>query len=222
MKYDALLLGSIGVLADTSDLQRRAFNAAFEAQGVDWHWDTDTYLELLKTPGGKNRIEAYAAQQGREVDVGAIYDAKVELFYIGLEKERVELRPGIADLIGEARTQGLKLGFVTGTDKRQVAGVLGALRDQVKPSLFDYIGNRTRVPRAKPATDIYNDALREIGVEADKALAIEDTPESAAAAIEAGIDTWAYPSVAEGRDFGDVIGTGTPDLELLRSDIAAQ
>ena len=34
----AILFGSISTLADTSELQRRAFNEAFEAHGLDWNW----------------------------------------------------------------------------------------------------------------------------------------------------------------------------------------
>ncbi|MEL7100345.1 MAG: HAD-IA family hydrolase [Pseudomonadota bacterium] len=219
MTYSALLLGSIGVLVDTSDMQRRAFNTAFEITGTDWHWDSDTYARLLEIPGGKARLAAYAEQQGHEVDVTAIYEAKVEVFEIGLQSEGLRLRPGIADLIVEARMQGIKLGFVTSTDKRQVAGVLEALRDEVKPSVFDFIGHCGLVPRTKPAPDIYNEALRALDVDAGKALAIEDTPESAAAAIAAGIETWAYPSVAAGRDFGAVLGEGRPELDLLRSPV---
>ena len=52
----ALLLGSIGVLAETSELQRRAYNTAFVAHGVDWHWNIATYCRHLATPGGQNRL----------------------------------------------------------------------------------------------------------------------------------------------------------------------
>ena len=53
---NALLLGSIGVLAETSELQRRAYNTAFVAHGVDWHWNIATYCRHLATPGGQNRL----------------------------------------------------------------------------------------------------------------------------------------------------------------------
>ena len=53
----ALLLGSIGVLAETSELQRRAYNTAFVAHGIDWHWNIATYCRHLDTPGGQNRLQ---------------------------------------------------------------------------------------------------------------------------------------------------------------------
>ena len=52
----ALLLGSIGVLAETSDLQRQAYNEAFAAQGLDWRWNVATYCQNLTTPGGERRL----------------------------------------------------------------------------------------------------------------------------------------------------------------------
>ncbi len=39
MKPKAILLGSIGVVAETSDIQRRAYNTAFKEAGLDWVWE---------------------------------------------------------------------------------------------------------------------------------------------------------------------------------------
>ena len=43
MSYKAVLFGSIGTLAETSDLQRDAFNEAFKISGLDWFWDCLLY-----------------------------------------------------------------------------------------------------------------------------------------------------------------------------------
>ena len=59
MSLKAVIFGAIGTIAETSDLQRQAFNAAFAEAGLDWHWDSNTYHELLKVNGGQNRIRAY-------------------------------------------------------------------------------------------------------------------------------------------------------------------
>ncbi|WP_299375689.1 HAD-IA family hydrolase [uncultured Tateyamaria sp.] len=218
MAYSTLLLGSIGVLAETSDLQRRAFNTAFEMNELIWHWDADTYRALLEVPGGKARLAHHAARQGAEVDIDKVYEDKVRAFDAALAMG-IDLRPGIADLIAEAQAQNMKIGFVTGTDPRQVAGILRALEGSISPSVFDFIGDSTLAPRAKPAPDIYNEALRSLGVTGEEALAIEDTPESAQAAVAAGIRTLAYPGEnAAGRDFGNGVEVvGTPAVTLLRS-----
>ena len=57
----ALLLGSIGVLAETSELQRRAYNTAFVAHGVDWHWNIATYCRHLATQAARIGCDSLAA-----------------------------------------------------------------------------------------------------------------------------------------------------------------
>ncbi|MBY5934158.1 HAD-IA family hydrolase [Tateyamaria omphalii] len=222
MSYSALLLGSIGVLAETSDMQRRAFNTAFEMNEMDWHWDEEAYRALLEVPGGKARLNYYAKAQSVEVDIDAIYEAKLEVFETVLA-DGVDLRPGIADLIAEAQTQKMKIGFVTATDPRQVAALLKGLQSTVDPSIFDFIGDRTIAARTKPAPDIYNEALRQLDVTAGDALAIEDMPESAQAAVAAGIRTLAYPGEpARNRSFGDAVEViDFPHASLLRGAAVA-
>ena len=55
----AVIFGAIGTIAETSDLQRQAFNAAFKATGLDWNWNPEVYRDLLKINGGQNRIASY-------------------------------------------------------------------------------------------------------------------------------------------------------------------
>ncbi|MFX4297063.1 MULTISPECIES: HAD family hydrolase [Roseobacteraceae] len=217
MRYSALLLGSIGVLVDTFDLQRRAFNAAFAANDLDWAWSTEEYAELSRVIGGHARIQHYADSMDHEVDASAIYDSKIDAFGTALEGG-VSLRPGISDLIAEARRCDVKIACVSAEDKRQVALILRALGRDLDPSVFDYIGDGSKAARPKPEPAIYRDALRALNVDAGAALAIEDTPEGAASAVDAGIDTFAYPGPGmEDRTFEGVIGVGTPSLDLLHS-----
>ncbi|MEX0312092.1 MAG: HAD-IA family hydrolase [Tateyamaria sp.] len=222
MSYSALLLGSIGVLTETSELQRRSFNTAFEENELVWHWDAATYKRLLEVPGGKARLRHYAQVQGVEVDIDAIYESKLAAFE-GVIASGAELRPGIADLIAEAQEQGMQIGFVTSTDPRQVAAILKGLKGDIDPSVFDYIGDSTQVARTKPAPDIYKEALRAMSVTANDALAIEDTPDSARAAVAAGIRTVGYPgAAASDRDFGtDVEMMRTLHVSLLRQQANA-
>ena len=56
MQFKAMLFGSIGTLAETSDIQRNSFNEAFKISGLDWFWDEDKYRNLLSKSGGTGRI----------------------------------------------------------------------------------------------------------------------------------------------------------------------
>ncbi|MDV2687142.1 hypothetical protein RYX56_22600, partial [Alkalihalophilus lindianensis] len=53
----ALVWDVDGTLAETErDGHRVAFNAAFEAWGLPWHWDEAHYGRLLRITGGHERI----------------------------------------------------------------------------------------------------------------------------------------------------------------------
>ena len=55
----AILLGSIGVIVETSELQRQSYNEAFKYHGLDWYWSVANYCELLKKPGGLKRMNIF-------------------------------------------------------------------------------------------------------------------------------------------------------------------
>lgn len=193
MTIQAVLFGAIGTLVETSDLQRRAFNLAFVEEGVDWFWDKATYAELLKGSGGAARVAAFAAELGETVDAKAVHATKVRIFGELLRAEGAALRPGIRDLINAARGSGLAVGFATSTSAAQVQQIFDALGGALRREEFDYVGDASRVARGKPAPDIYDDALGELGVNARDAIAIEDSPSSAQAAIAAGLTTYVTP-----------------------------
>ncbi|MFQ6549235.1 HAD family hydrolase [Aestuariibius sp. 2305UL40-4] len=203
MPYSALLFGSIGTLAETSDIQRRAFNATFDEAGLGWNWGETEYRELLKRPGGTRRIREYGEARGQEVDADALHASKVEHFERLVREEGITPRPGVKKMLETAKDQGMKCGFVTATGQRQIDLILGVL-DGISADDFDYIGERGRVENSKPAPDIYLDALKALDLPAQSALAIEDTPESAEAALAAGIACIAFAGRdADGQDFPD-------------------
>ncbi|MGR3502734.1 HAD-IA family hydrolase [Pseudaestuariivita sp.] len=217
-RASTLLIGSIGVLTESSDLQRQAFNAAFAEHGLDWAWDAEEYKCLLRTQGGRNRIVAYAESRGIGVPADAIYEAKVAAYERLVDTHGLTLRPGIGDLLAEARVAEMKLGFVTATSTRQIALIAGALKEQLSLDIFDYVGNIDRVAEGKPAPDIYHDALDALDVTASDAVAIEDTPESAGAALGAGVRTFVYPgAMAEGRALPEKAELLTTPLDALRA-----
>ena len=50
-----------GTIANTElEAHLPAFNNAFNDLGINWNWDTNKYINLLKINGGKNRIAYYA------------------------------------------------------------------------------------------------------------------------------------------------------------------
>lgn len=190
----AILFGSISTLADTSELQRQAFNDAFVACGLDWNWSREDYVSMLSSNGGAQRIEDYAATRGEDVDAAAVHAKKSQIFQELLATSTVSPRPGVVETVGEAKRNGHDVGFVTTTSQGNIDALLAALRPHISAEMFDLIVNRDSVTEPKPAADVYEYALRRLGADASTAVAIEDNVGGVAAAAAAGVRCIAFPN----------------------------
>lgn len=190
----AILFGSISTLADTSELQRRAFNEAFAAYGLDWTWSRDEYIAMLDASGGSRRIAAYAAARGDDVDAAELHDTKSRIFQELLGVTTPSLRPGVLDTIRTAKEHAIKLGFVTTTAPENVAALLAALHPLITAETFDMIVDSNCVRRPKPDPAAYVLALNGLGEKEDSAVAIEDNAAGVKAATAAGIVCLAFPN----------------------------
>lgn len=219
----ALIFDVDGTLAETEDLHLQAFNEAFSETGLPWHWDAALYAELLAVTGGKERMRAYAASIGASLDdaqVARLHARKTEIYTARLSVGALPLRPGIAQLVAEARGCGLRLAIATTTSLANVEALLAASFGMGWRDLFPVIAAGDMVPAKKPAPDIYTLALKRLELAPGAAIAIEDSGNGIRAAKAAGLKVIAIP----GRWLGDddifeanaVVPTGgIPDMHLI-------
>ena len=215
----ALLLGSISTVADTSELQRQAFNQAFEAHGLDWRWDRDDYRAMLSTSGGQDRIAGYARSRGQDVDTKAVHETKSKLFRELLATAGLAPRPGVADSIKAAKDRGWKVGLVTTTSRANVAALLGRLHPQVGDQDFDVIVDSDSVGSPKPDPAAYLFALQALNESPGDCVAVEDNVDGVLAAVAAGVPCVAFPNENTGQhDFsGAVARVGRLDFAELQA-----
>jgi HAD superfamily hydrolase (TIGR01509 family) len=204
----AVLFGSIGTVAETSELQRAAFNEAFEKHGLDWNWSQDEYKELLEKSGGEDRIAAYARSRGEDVDAAAVYETKSEIFRDKLGEVAPGARPGVAEVIAMARQSGMQVGLVTTTSRANVEALGPAIEPALDLNHFDLVVDKSDVEKPKPDGAAYAYALEQLGLRPDEAVAIENNLDGVSAAKAAGIAVVAFPGEDNvGHDF---------DVERLR------
>jgi len=189
----AVLFGSIGTLADTSELQRDAFNRAFAAAGLDWHWDQADYAQLLQGSGGEQRIAAHADAVDDAVDAAAIHRVKSKLFRESLTADAVMPRPGVVETIEECRRDGYQVALVTTTSRENLDALGKALRPHFDLEAFDLLVDRSEVEQPKPEPDAYRYAMRQLDTGADGCVAIEDNVGGVASAVSAGLTCVAFP-----------------------------
>ena len=189
----AILFGSIGTIADTSELQRQAFNKAFEAHKLNWYWDREDYLTMLEKSGGQKRIADYARSAGQTVDAEAIHRSKTEFFQKNLIESQVPPRLGVVETIQGAKNRGVKLALVTTTSQKNISLLIEALCPSIQATDFDVVVNASSVQRPKPDKDAYVFALEKLGEKSDSCIAIEDNLDGLEAAVLAGLDCVAFP-----------------------------
>jgi beta-phosphoglucomutase-like phosphatase (HAD superfamily) len=170
-KLAALIFDVDGTLAETEELHRAAFNAAFGAAGLSWHWDVPLYARLLKVTGGKERIAHYLTllAEPPPLDAAAI---------AALHRDKTARYTGLVE------SGGLRLAIATTTSRPNVDALL-ARTFAANP--FDVIVAGDEVAAKKPAPDVYVEALRRLDLAADSCIAIEDTEQGLASARGAGL-----------------------------------
>ncbi len=225
MTLQAILFGAIGTIAETSDVQRRAFNAAFADAGLDWTWDSDTYRNLLAINGGQARIRAYCDQIGvamlsPEV-VATIHAGKTAQYAAMLAKEGLVPRAGVAEMIAACKAAHVRLALCTSTSMDNVRAMEVALLGRINFADFAIITTLDDGIGVKPLPDAYRFALVQLGLDAAKCVAIEDSPVSISAAKAAGLFTIATPGqFVRDQDFSEA-DTICEDLSAINlTDIA--
>jgi HAD superfamily hydrolase (TIGR01509 family) len=204
----AILFDVDGTLAETEEFHRCAFNSAFARQALEVTWSQDEYRQLLRVTGGKERMERYFRDRGMVISserIHALHASKNALYASNLAQGSAGLRPGVVRLIAEARGAGLQLGIATTTSAVNLAALLQPLlrlRGLEWSELFDCVVAGDQVARKKPAPDVYQACLQQLGIRADEAVAIEDSPAGVQAARAAGIAVLVTPSrYTLGEDF---------------------
>lgn len=203
----ALLLGSISTLADTSEIQRDAFNRAFAQHGLDWEWGQEEYRGLLQGNGGKDRVADYARERGQDVDAAAVHATKSELYQAALAEADIAPRDGVVETIRQAQEAGTKVALVTTTSRDNIDALGRALAAHLDLSGLDLVVDASQVDASKPAPAAYRYALQQLGEEPGACVAVEDNVGGVQAANAAGVASVAFPNEnTAGHDFSAASG----------------
>jgi beta-phosphoglucomutase-like phosphatase (HAD superfamily) len=198
MTIKAIIFDVDGTLADTEDAHRKSFNKAFAESGLDWNWDVELYDKLLKVTGGKERIKYYVENWLPDFKKPADYDGFVKNLHAVktghytamLRGGAIPLRPGIKQLIQDARKVGIRLAIATTTTPENVSALLEVGLGEDWAKNFAANGCGDIVPHKKPAPDIYNWVLNELKLAPQDCIALEDSNNGLRSALAAGIKTY--------------------------------
>jgi HAD superfamily hydrolase (TIGR01509 family) len=193
----AIIFDVDGTLANTEEIHRQAFNAAFTEFGLEYSWSEQEYTQLLSISGGKERIYAFLKEKNttpnnehslREYSL-VIHKRKSEIYREKLIAGHIGLRNGVERLLNEAASVGVRLAIATCTS---ISNVETLLKNALGPDAllrFDAIVTSDIVIDKKPSPVVYQFALAELGLRPSDCIAIEDTHNGNLAALETGLKT---------------------------------
>jgi beta-phosphoglucomutase-like phosphatase (HAD superfamily) len=200
----ALIFDVDGTLADTEEAHRAAFNQAFAAFGLDWHWDLGLYTELLNISGGKERILYYWKATHPDVrelgimalqeTVNRLHELKTAAYEAAVNSGAVVLRPGVLALIHAAREQDLQLAIATTTSPVNIAALLRNSIGADWRMNFTAIGDASTAPIKKPHPQVYLQMLDAMRLPAAACIAFEDSANGLKASLAAKLMTVITPT----------------------------
>ncbi|HEY6096212.1 MAG TPA: HAD family hydrolase [Gallionellaceae bacterium] len=198
MTIKAIIFDVDGTLADTEDAHRISFNKAFAENNLDWNWDVALYDKLLKVTGGKERIKyfvsdflkGYTKPDNFDDFVKHLHAVKTTHYTAMMRAGGVPLRPGVKQLITDARKAGITLAIATTTSPENVSALLEVGLGKNWADYFAANGCGDIVPAKKPAPDIYNWVLDKLKLAPSDCIALEDSLNGLRASLGAGIKTY--------------------------------
>lgn len=185
MALCALIFDFDGLIVDTESSSLAMVKEAYRRHGLDLSDDqwrlcvgsaVDPYEHLQRLVGP----EVNLTEMREELEL------RFQSEVVGLRP-----RPGVVEFVTAAAAAGLRLAVASSASRRWVEGHLARINIL---EYFHTIRCLDDVQQAKPAPDVYLEALAGVGVSASQAVAFEDSPNGAQAAKTAGIYTVVVPN----------------------------
>jgi len=180
-----------GTIANTElEAHLPAFNKSFKDLNLNWYWDTNTYIDLLKINGGRNRIAFFAKQNNENISEEFLFKIhkKKQEHYLDLIKSGVvSLKTGVHRLINELSCQNIRQFIVTSSSRSQVEQLVRKLfKDN---NLFDFFITSDDVDAVKPHPMPFLKAINLSGVKKCNSIVFEDSNPGLLSAYSANLPT---------------------------------
>ena len=186
-RIDAVVFDNDGLLLDTEEAWTRAETTLFERHGRTFTLEhkRDLLGTSPATTAAKLELMLDMPRQGAAL-VEEMHDLVMDEALAG-----VPPRPGALALVEAVRAAGLPVGLASNSARAFVERVLSVAG--LLDGHFDVVVTADDVENPKPAPDLYVAACAALGVEPQRAAALEDSATGAAAAVAADMYVVAVP-----------------------------
>ena len=185
-----------GTIANTElEAHLPAFNNAFNDLGIEWNWNINEYIELLRINGGKNRIAYYSKLNNHSLSddlIIKIHETKQFHYLEIIKKNCVNFKTGVFRLIKELNRKKIRQFIVTSSSRKQVDLLIEYLFNGFNP--FEFIISSDDVEFKKPNPLPYLKAVKLSGIKKNNSIVFEDSNPGLKSSLAAKLPTIFVPS----------------------------
>lgn len=215
----ALIFDCDGVIAESEQLHREAYNQVFEEFNLGVTWTREYYDKLQNTiGGGKPKMRYHFTNNGWPASklgpapadeasqtklIDALQDRKTAIYKDMVTSGRSGARPGIVALVDEALGRpDLKTAICSASTKEAVLQVLNSVLGPERVGRFDLLILGDDVNKKKPDPLIYNLASQRLGIPPERCAVVEDSKIGLEAALGAKMSCYiTYTESTKTQDF---------------------
>ncbi|MBQ8378884.1 MAG: HAD family phosphatase [Oscillospiraceae bacterium] len=187
-----------GLMIDTEKLLTRFWCEAANLYGFNMTMEHVLGIRSLAAKFAEPKLKGIF---GESFDYMAVRAKRIELMNDYIEKNGIEKKKGLDDLLEYLKQNGYSIAVATATDLKRTTAYLTRINIF---HYFDKIVCASMVKSGKPEPDIYLKASEELGLSPSECIALEDSPNGIISAHRAGCKPIMIPDLSE------------PDEELLK------
>ena len=169
-----------GLVLDTEKLYSRFWMEACHFYGFPMTYEQSLSMRAANSRLGQQTLHNFF---GPQADYAMIRNKRIELMDAFIEKEGVEPKDGIFQLMDFLEERGIPAAITSSSPPDRIREHLGSLGLYHR---FAKICSGYDMPRGKPAPDIYLHGAASLGLAPEVCLALEDAPLGIESAFRAG------------------------------------
>ena len=187
----AVIFDMDGVITDTEKLLVKYWCQAAKEQGFPMTYEHALTLRSLAA----RYAEPYLIEQfGEGFSYREVRRRRIELMEEDIAQNGVPIKPGVSELMCYLKEKGYKTAVATATDIDRASAYLHKAEVY---EYFDVLCCGPQVEHGKPEPDIYLYAAQKLGMEPNRCLAVEDSPNGITSAYKAGMRVVMVPDLTQ-------------------------
>lgn len=188
---EAVIFDMDGVIIDSEPFWRQAEMKVFKSMGIEMTEKMCMQMKGIKIDDVvKHWHQIFQWETPSNIEV----EEQIINSFIHLVKTKGQPMSGLSELIKCIKAKGLKIGLATSS----TVAIMNATLDKLNlHSSFDVKHSAEHEKNGKPAPDVYLSVAKQLGIEPQNCIAIEDSHTGLRAANSAGMYTVAIPEEQE-------------------------